>query len=735
MGRVAKYWRTGRPRQRRGGIPRWLTLMFAMAAPLGAMGVVVGNASPAAADTGGYPYYNMPCVVPPYGTTGTGYWCSGYNWGTIPNNTSNASELSPYGYDYRNCTDYVAWKLSTLGVQPAQYKGLGNADTWGSNAASHGLVDNGSPKVGSVAVSTAGTFGHVAFVTAVNGTNITVSQYNYGEDGNYSVQSGTAAGLGFSSFVHFEQYESGGGGGSPSITSVTPGESPIGTPVTIGGSGLANASSVSFNGVPATVSGDTASTITTTVPSGATTGNIVVTTAYGTASVAFIVDDGASEETPTTVLNQASNFSLSLIRGPNNSLDAYWDTIGQPWAGPAVIGGAGSTYSAPSVVLNQSSDFALVMVQGPNNSLDAYWDTIGQPWAGPATVGGAGSTFSAPDMVLNQSTGFISASVQGPNNSLQNYWDTIGQPWAGPATVGGAGSTFSAPDMVLNQSTGFISASVQGPNNSLQNYWVTIGQPWAGPATVGGAGSTYAVVGAVLDLASDQVFVLSQGPSNTLEVDWVTIGQPWAGPDTIGGPGSTYVATPPTTSVLVPSNGATLSGSTTLDASASNATSVEFWLLGGSYGFSGHLVGTATATIYGWLDSWNTTTVPNGTYLLLSEAFGAGGSTFSSAVSITVTNNLPPTTSVIIPSNGATLSGTTTLDASASNATSVEFRLFGGSYGLNAPVICTASPTYYGWLCNWNTTTVPNGTYFLASEAFGAGGSAFSSGVSVTVKN
>jgi hypothetical protein len=96
---------------------------------------------------------------------------------------------------------------------------------------------------------------------------------------------------------------------------------------------------------------------------------------------------------------------------------------------------------------------------------------------------------------------------------------------------------------------------------------------------------------------------------------------------------------PPTTSVVIPSNGAKVSGTTTLDASASNATSVEFWILGGSYGLSGHLVGTATPTIYGWLDSWNTTTVPNGTYLLLSEAFGAGGSTFSgSAVSITVHN-------------------------------------------------------------------------------------------------
>jgi hypothetical protein len=75
------------------------------------------------------------------------------------------------------------------------------------------------------------------------------------------------------------------------------------------------------------------------------------------------------------------------------------------------------------------------------------------------------------------------------------------------------------------------------------------------------------------------------------------------------------------------------------------------------------------------------------------------------------------------------------LDASASNATSVEFLLFGGSYGLSEHVICTATPTLYGWLCPWNTTTAPNGSYVLWSEAFNSAGSAFSSGVSITVKN
>jgi len=151
------------------------------------------------------------------------YWCPGYDWGTVevPAGTSTsatlttaevAGQLSPYNYGYRNCTDYVAWKLASLGVKPAQYGGreyspLGDGKTWGTNAAAHGVANNATPAVGSVAVDPSGEFGHVAFVTAWNGTDITVSQYNYNEDGNYTTQTGTPASLGFTSFDHFEKYE------------------------------------------------------------------------------------------------------------------------------------------------------------------------------------------------------------------------------------------------------------------------------------------------------------------------------------------------------------------------------------------------------------------------------------------------------------------------------------------------------------------------------------------------
>ncbi len=203
-----------------------------------------------------------------------------------------------------------------------------------------------------------------------------------------------------------------------------------------------------------------------------------------------------------------------------------------------------------------------------------------------------------------------------------------------------------------------------------------------------------------------------------------------------GGTTVSEIAIPPSTSVGLPANNATISGTTQyLDASASaGVTKVIYEVSGGPSDLSDVQVATGTATLIGWLAAWNTTTVPNGTYTLQSVATNASGISGTSA-GITVTVKNPPTTSVLIPSNGATLSGSTYLDASASNATSVGFVLFGGSYGYSGQLLCTATPTLYGWLCAWNSATVPNGTYTLLSGAINSAGMAFSSGVRITVTN
>jgi hypothetical protein len=104
-------------------------------------------------------------------------------------------------------------------------------------------------------VPTGATTGPIA-VTTTNGTGTSSS--------NFTVTGG------------------GGGGTPPVVASFAPTSGAAGTSVTVTGSGFTGASAVTFNGAPATftVNGDTS--ISTKVPSGATTGPIAVTTTNGT---------------------------------------------------------------------------------------------------------------------------------------------------------------------------------------------------------------------------------------------------------------------------------------------------------------------------------------------------------------------------------------------------------------------------------------------------------------------
>jgi YD repeat-containing protein len=91
----------------------------------------------------------------------------------------------------------------------------------------------------------------------------------------------------------------GGGGSSISISQISPDEGPFGTQVTIAGSGFSPTSSldsVSFNGTAATINSATANSIVATVPTGATTGPLSVTSPNGSATSAepFTITGGTN---------------------------------------------------------------------------------------------------------------------------------------------------------------------------------------------------------------------------------------------------------------------------------------------------------------------------------------------------------------------------------------------------------------------------------------------------------
>ena len=115
---------------------------------------------------------------------------------------------------------------------------------------------------------------------------------------------------------------------------------------------------------------------------------------------------------------------------------------------------------------------------------------------------------------------------------------------------------------------------------------------------------------------------------------------------------STTDTTPPATSVTAPANGATLSGTVTVNASASDNVGVtQMQLL-----IDGTLVASNTnSTALSF--SWSTPSVANGTHTIVSKAFdAAGNSATSSTITVTVSNGTPTTTELIV--NGGFENGT-----------------------------------------------------------------------------
>jgi surface antigen len=112
-----------------------------------------------------------------------------------------------------NCTSFVAWRLEQNGIAFSnKYKGehFGNADTWGSAAHSAGIdVSKDNPTVGSVAwfdayVGGTSNYGHVAWVTGVNGNNVTIEEYNFpwnAYKGKYHTRTIDKSSV--SGFIHF----------------------------------------------------------------------------------------------------------------------------------------------------------------------------------------------------------------------------------------------------------------------------------------------------------------------------------------------------------------------------------------------------------------------------------------------------------------------------------------------------------------------------------------------------
>jgi hypothetical protein len=188
--------------------------------------------------------------------------------------------------------------------------------------------------------------------------------------------------------------------------------------------------------------------------------------------------------------------------------------------------------------------------------------------------------------------------------------------------------------------------------------------------------------------------------------------------------------TAPTASLTAPLDGATVVGTVTAQATASDnvgVTKVELAVDG---------VTVAVDTTVPYALPWNSTTVANGPHTLTARAFDAAGNTGTSPpVTVTVDNPPPDLTNPIVdltaPLDGATVVGTVTAQATASDnvgVTKVELAVDG------APVAVDTTAPYD---LPWNSTTVGNGPHTLIARAYDAAGNVGLSAppVNVTVNN
>ncbi len=224
----------------------------------------------------------------------------------------------------------------------------------------------------------------------------------------------------------------------------------------------------------------------------------------------------------------------------------------------------------------------------------------------------------------------------------------------------------------------------------------------------------YAIKSATLDAVLTWI---GQHPGVTVKTTKDAFNQTGAAPP----PPADTVA--PATALTAPAAGATVGGTTTITADASDnvaVTKVEFLV-------NGVVRGTDTTAPYSY--DWNTVGSPASSTLTAKAYDAAGNTKISTARTVTVTppDTTAPTVSLTAPSAGSTVNGPTTISASASDnvaVTKVEFLV-------NGAVVATDTTSPYS--VSWDSTGYPASSTLTAKAYDAAGNTKVSTSRTVNV--
>src|SRR6478672_97660 len=168
---------------------------------------------------------------------------------------------------------------------------------------------------------------------------------------------------------------------TPALTSFAPVIGAVGTGVTITGTNFTGATAVSFGGRAATFTVNNSGTITTTVPVGASTGSISVSTLDGTATSAasFTVTSapfalGSTPSSQTVAAGASTSYTVAISRQAGFTDNLTFSVAGLP--------GATTASFSPNPTTGNSSTMTVTTTARPAQL--APWPTL---WAPPANFG------------------------------------------------------------------------------------------------------------------------------------------------------------------------------------------------------------------------------------------------------------------------------------------------------------------------------------------------------------
>ncbi|HXA85216.1 MAG TPA: alkaline phosphatase family protein [Candidatus Dormibacteraeota bacterium] len=522
---------------------------------------------------------------------------------------------------------------------------------------------------------------------------------------------------------------------SPASLSVTQGSSGSSTvsttvsggfnsAVTLSASGLPAGVTASFNPASIAAPGGGSSTLTLSASSTATTGtaNITITATGGsvthTTTIALTVNSAASPDFAVSV----SPASLSVTQGSSGS-----STVST-----TVSGGFNSavSLSASGLPAGVTATFNPTSIAAPGSGSS----TLTFSASSTATTGTANITITATGGTVTHTTSLaltVSASGGGStttqvlgNPGFENG-STNPAPWTATASVisnstsepahsgtwkawlDGYGATHT--DTLMQQV-----AIASNATAATLTFWLHIDTAETSTTTAfdtlalqirNSSGTVLSTLKTFSNLDKNtgfaqQTFDLTSFKGQTIQINFV--GTEDASLQTsfvlddfalnVTAPASD--TTPPTTSITSPANGATVSGTTTINATASDnvgVTQIQILIDGAA------AASNTNATSLSF--SWNTTTVANGSHTIVSKAFDASGNVgTSSTVTVTVSNGGGTITELI--GNGGFENGAASPAPWVLTSTHTPLSIIN-----NSATEPPHSGTFDAWMNGWGTTT------------------------------